>query len=477
MPKSEDPEDDREAQIRDMLLPNVESARAEADSYLQQAVRMVRQSIVICERTNGIDSHDAIQQYTDLGLLEHAAGNVDLGLKLSKHAMDLWSASYGPAHPSVVSILVCRILPSKVCAETNGSARTEQRRCDRATNVGTPGGSAARSRAPKARRDCPRSRLGRGRPSRSHPRSSVRSPVRPRQVSRDDEVWSRHPLEAPRRGSEGSCGSVKLDQVYRAIRRPRRHGATSSRGTPQEIPANLGQQAERPSSGKRRRGSRLCSSAEWSGFYCCSSRARSKGQLERRRARRLHSGLEGFVQVKVRQPQTQAYSLIFVSTLLAAPHRNMLLPLLHPALTFFCSRDINHPSRPRSRPCHYSILPTLLKICMLDAESFAILIIQEQTVWLVREVSVSSNLACVVVVKAEPRIPRGHRARARENRTSSSRLSSLFLPLPSSFHHCASSPCERSQRVSTSQGLDVPRCHLGVLRVGDPRQENSAVRD
>ncbi|GAA5840578.1 hypothetical protein JCM3766R1_000700 [Sporobolomyces carnicolor] len=105
MPKSEDPEDDREAQIRDMLLPNVESARAEADSYLQQAVRMVRQSIVICERTNGIDSHDAIQQYTDLGLLEHAAGNVDLGLKLSKHAMDLWSASYGPAHPSVVSIL------------------------------------------------------------------------------------------------------------------------------------------------------------------------------------------------------------------------------------------------------------------------------------------------------------------------------------------------------------------------------------
>jgi protein TIF31 len=113
MPKSEDPEDDREAQIRDMLLPNVESARAEADFYLQQAVRMVRQSIVICERTNGVDSHDTIQQYTDLGLLEHAAGNVDLGLKLSKHAMDLWSASYGPAHPAVVSILVSS--PCAIC--------------------------------------------------------------------------------------------------------------------------------------------------------------------------------------------------------------------------------------------------------------------------------------------------------------------------------------------------------------------------
>ncbi|GAA5956329.1 hypothetical protein JCM3765_005630 [Sporobolomyces pararoseus] len=105
MPKSEDPTDDRKAQITEMLVPNVESARAEAESYLQQAVRMVRQSIVISERTNGIDSHETIQQYTDLGLLEHAAGNVNLGLRLLKHAVDLWSVSYGPAHPAVVTIL------------------------------------------------------------------------------------------------------------------------------------------------------------------------------------------------------------------------------------------------------------------------------------------------------------------------------------------------------------------------------------
>ncbi|GAA6061986.1 hypothetical protein JCM10212_004264 [Sporobolomyces blumeae] len=103
-PKSEDHEE-REKQIRDMLLSNVEAARAEAESYLQQAVRMVRQSIVICERTSGIDSHDALQQYADLGLLEQAAGNIKLGLKLSKHAMDLWAASYGPSHPTLVGIL------------------------------------------------------------------------------------------------------------------------------------------------------------------------------------------------------------------------------------------------------------------------------------------------------------------------------------------------------------------------------------
>ena len=116
MPKSEDPNDDRKAQISEMLVPNVESARAEAESYLQQAVRMVRQSIVISERTNGIDSHETIQQYTDLGLLEHAAGNVNLGLRLLKHAVDLWSVSYGPAHPAVVTILVS-LTPSLLASE------------------------------------------------------------------------------------------------------------------------------------------------------------------------------------------------------------------------------------------------------------------------------------------------------------------------------------------------------------------------
>ncbi|GAA5923672.1 translation initiation factor 3 subunit CLU1 [Sporobolomyces koalae] len=105
LPKSEELDNDREVQIREMLLPNVEAARAEAESYLQAAVRMVRQSIVVCERTSGLDAHDTLQQYTDLGLLEQAAGNVEVGLRLSKHAMDLWRAAYGPAHPALVSIL------------------------------------------------------------------------------------------------------------------------------------------------------------------------------------------------------------------------------------------------------------------------------------------------------------------------------------------------------------------------------------
>ncbi|GAA5974362.1 hypothetical protein JCM11641_005234 [Rhodosporidiobolus odoratus] len=100
--------EDREAhetRIRDLLMPNVAEARTEADMYVQQAARMVRQSIVVSERVSGPDSHDAIQQYADLGLLEHAAGNVEDGLKLTKHAMNLWTATYGPNHPSLVNLL------------------------------------------------------------------------------------------------------------------------------------------------------------------------------------------------------------------------------------------------------------------------------------------------------------------------------------------------------------------------------------
>ncbi|GAA6053553.1 hypothetical protein JCM3770_005191 [Rhodotorula araucariae] len=91
--------------LKELLHPNPEAARQEAEAYLQEAVRTVRQSIVVAERTNGIDSHDAITQYTDLGLLEHAAGNYNVALKLTKHAVDLWVAAYGPNHPLLVNLL------------------------------------------------------------------------------------------------------------------------------------------------------------------------------------------------------------------------------------------------------------------------------------------------------------------------------------------------------------------------------------
>lgn len=89
-----------------LLLENIDAARAEADSYLQLAVRSIRQSVIICERANGLDGYETIQQYSDLGLLEQASGNAELGLKLTKHAMLLWSVSYGRDHPSMHTLVV-----------------------------------------------------------------------------------------------------------------------------------------------------------------------------------------------------------------------------------------------------------------------------------------------------------------------------------------------------------------------------------
>ncbi|GAA5879434.1 hypothetical protein JCM3774_005210, partial [Rhodotorula dairenensis] len=94
-----------EKQVSELLMPDAEGARAEAEAYLQQAVRLVRQSIVISERTYGVDSADAITQYSDLGLLEQQVGNISVGLQLTRHAMDLHVSTYGPKHPQLYTLL------------------------------------------------------------------------------------------------------------------------------------------------------------------------------------------------------------------------------------------------------------------------------------------------------------------------------------------------------------------------------------
>jgi protein TIF31 len=98
-----------EKQVSELLMPDAEGARAEVEAYLQQAVRLVRQSIVISERTHGVDSADAITQYSDLGLLEQQAGNIAVGLQLTRHAMDLHVFTYGSKHPQLHTLLVSRI--------------------------------------------------------------------------------------------------------------------------------------------------------------------------------------------------------------------------------------------------------------------------------------------------------------------------------------------------------------------------------
>lgn len=94
--------------LDEYLLENADVQRAEAENFFHQAVRMMRQSVIIAERTFGLDSPEAIQNYTDLGLLEQSIGNSEAGMKLTKHALNLWAAVYGPNHPSSLTLLVSR---------------------------------------------------------------------------------------------------------------------------------------------------------------------------------------------------------------------------------------------------------------------------------------------------------------------------------------------------------------------------------
>lgn len=95
--------------LQEHILPDLEATRKDLEVFQEQAVRVCRQSVIMAERTQGIDHPDTIQQYSDLALLEQPA-DLSAGLALSKHALNLWTAAYGPDHPTVHSILVRTIL-------------------------------------------------------------------------------------------------------------------------------------------------------------------------------------------------------------------------------------------------------------------------------------------------------------------------------------------------------------------------------
>lgn len=181
------PEENREQHeksLQELLVSNPEAARQEAETYLHLAVRMVRQSIVVAERTNGIDSHDAITQYTDLGLLETAAGNHNVALKLTKHAIDLVVAAYGPDHPQLVNLVVRALSSSR-----RGKGRrltltlipflAEQRCRDDPGALRHRGSHPAAEGVRRARQAHLRRGLGRRRPERVHARAGLRHRVRP----------------------------------------------------------------------------------------------------------------------------------------------------------------------------------------------------------------------------------------------------------------------------------------------------------
>lgn len=77
----------------------LEQAKYQHEIYLQQAVKLTRQAVIISERVNGIDSAETLHYYSELAFFEHSVGNVELALKLLQHTVALSNAIYGDNHP------------------------------------------------------------------------------------------------------------------------------------------------------------------------------------------------------------------------------------------------------------------------------------------------------------------------------------------------------------------------------------------
>jgi protein TIF31 len=97
--------------VQEVLLSDPEAVRLQGQNYLTQAIQLVRQSIIVAERTSALDGSEAIQQYSDLALLENTIGNVEAALRLTKHAVGLLVTTYGPDHPTILTLLVRYFLP------------------------------------------------------------------------------------------------------------------------------------------------------------------------------------------------------------------------------------------------------------------------------------------------------------------------------------------------------------------------------
>ena len=69
------------------------------------AVELARKAVIVSERTLGLDAHETLLAYLNLGLFEHAAGNTRLALSYVRHALGVWRVVYGHNHPDSITTL------------------------------------------------------------------------------------------------------------------------------------------------------------------------------------------------------------------------------------------------------------------------------------------------------------------------------------------------------------------------------------
>ena len=69
------------------------------------AVELAHKAVIVSERTLGIDSHETILSYLNLGLFEHGNGNTSAALSCVRHALELWRVIYGSGHPDSITTM------------------------------------------------------------------------------------------------------------------------------------------------------------------------------------------------------------------------------------------------------------------------------------------------------------------------------------------------------------------------------------
>lgn len=71
----------------------------------EAAVELARKSVIVSERTLGVDSAETLLSYLNLGLFEHANGETKMALVYIRHALELWKVIYGPNHPDSITTI------------------------------------------------------------------------------------------------------------------------------------------------------------------------------------------------------------------------------------------------------------------------------------------------------------------------------------------------------------------------------------
>lgn len=71
----------------------------------EAAIELARKSVIVSERTLGVDSSETLLSYLNLGLFLHAGGETRLALTYIKHALQLWKVIYGPNHPDSITTI------------------------------------------------------------------------------------------------------------------------------------------------------------------------------------------------------------------------------------------------------------------------------------------------------------------------------------------------------------------------------------